>query len=168
MSTQALIEDSLSHGTLRRLHPWNPATKLVRLIYLSPTVFEYVQSDEIRAGLLHQTLDVFIGGAKITITMTPRKKQNTAYMGLLDPIENGILDIRSIDPAPALRILGAFARKDHFIGLVHRFRKEMLTENDWTLAIEECRREWKKRFHALLPIVGDNPNDYLSNYSCVD
>jgi hypothetical protein len=128
---------------------------------------EYVVSDDIRAGQLHAELDSFIGGDKIVLSMIPRNAGN-AFMGILDPPNNGLFDIRSRDPRPGMRILGGFGRKDFFIGLALRERRTLVTEQDWNRAIAECKREWQHRFHSSLPLIGAFPNDYLTNCECMD
>ena len=167
MSIDILIEDSTGGGKLFKLLPYEPSTRIIRLIYLAPVVMNYVASDDPRAGYLHAELDSFISGDNIVISMVPRNAA-TAFIGILDPPENGMFDIRSRDPRPAMRILGGFARKDVFIGLVLRTRKLLLTEKDWDVAIAECKRKWQSRFHALLPLTGASPSDYLSNCTCMD
>jgi len=167
MSIDILIDHYLTNGTLFRLHPWLPSTRLTRMICLAPSVNEYVLSDEYRAGRLHQDLDLFIAGDIITVSMIPRKA-GVAYMALLDPTEDAIWDMRSRDPSPGLRILGAFARKDYFIGLVLRTRRQLVNDKHWDKAIAECHREWRARFHALLPHSGVDENAYLTNCTCVD
>jgi hypothetical protein len=122
-----------------------------------------------RAGQLHANLDLFIGGGIITVSMIPYKA-GKSYMGLLDPPNDGIWDIRSRDPSPALRLLGGFAKKDVFVGLVLRERKQLDVgkSREWSVAIGECKTEWRNRFLAYKPLCGDNFHDYLSNCTSVD
>ena len=162
-----LAESAVADGRLFRLHPYEPTTRIARLLSVSPSVMEYLQSDDMRAGQLHAELDSFIGGDKITISMIPRHA-GSAFIGLLEPAQDGVFDIRSIDPRPAVRVLGAFVRRDYFVGLVPRTRKMLLTPKDWETAIEDCKREWKHCFHESLPLTGASPNDYLSNWICLD
>ena len=168
MSTlDILAQDCISDGRLFHLHPYVPSTRIARLICVSPSVMDYLQSNDMRAGQLQAELDSFIGGDKIAISMVPRNA-GSAFIGLLAPAEDGIFDIRSIDPSPAIRVFGAFVRRDYFVGLVHRTRKMLKTERDWEIAIADCKREWKHCFHASLPLTGASPNDYLSNWTCLD
>lgn len=167
MSIDILIEQCAADRRLFQIHPYVPHTKIVRELYVSPSVKSYLESSQIRAGQLHGQLDSFIGGNKIVISMLPRNAGN-AFFGLLEPPSNGLWDLRSIDPRPALRILGAFAKKDCFIGLVLRTRSTLKTEKDWDVAITECKREWRVRFHALLPLTGGIPNDHFSNWVSMD
>ena len=140
MSIDILIEDSTGGGKLFKLLPYEPSTRIIRLIYLAPVVMNYVASDDPRAGYLHAELDSFISGDNIVISMVPRNAA-TAFIGILDPPENGMFDIRSRDPRPAMRILGGFARKDVFIGLVLRTRKLLLTQK--RLGCRNCRMQKK-------------------------
>ena len=169
MSIQGLIEDCLAAGTLFPLHPWLPSIRPVRIVYVSRPVRDYIQSGGERAGYLHGDLDSFIGGDTITVSMIPREARE-AYMGILHPAMDGIWDIRSRDPRPSLRLLGGFARRDAFIGLVLYERKLLrdFFSREWEFAIRQCKREWSRRFHAYTPVTGDDLHAYLSNYSSVD
>lgn len=86
----------------------------------------------------------------------------------LTPPEDGLFDIRSRDPKPGMRVLGAFVSRDYFVGLVPRTRRLLQGEKDWQDAISECNREWQRCFHALRPYIGATADDYLSNCTCVD
>jgi hypothetical protein len=169
MSIQGLIDDWISRGEVFCLLPWLPSIKTARLIYVSRTVRAFIDSGDDRAGYLHANLDSFIGGDLITASMTPRKA-GKAYMGLLHPTDDGIWDIRSRDPSPALRLLGGFARRDAFVGLVLYARKSLGAFGDraWSVAITDCKAEWRRRFHPYSPVTGDDLHDYLSNGSRVD
>lgn len=169
MSIQGLIDGWITREELFSLLPWLPSTKPIRRIYISRSVKGFIDREEERAGQLHADLDSFIGGDTITASMTPRKARK-AYMALLHPAADGIWDIRSRDPRPALRLLGGFARRDTFIGLVLYARKPLGAFGDraWATAINDCKGEWRRRFHPYLPFTGDDLHDYLSNGSRVD
>lgn len=171
MSIDILIEDGVARGRLFRLLPYEPSTPIVRLVCLSDAVWPYVMSNALRAGRLHAELDSFIGGDQVTISLNPRgakRGAKNAFIGMLEPSSDGFLDIRSRDPRPALRVLGGFARRDYFIGLVLRERRLMETEQHWEEALTECKRSWWHLFYPIPPITGASPNDYLSNWICLD
>lgn len=169
MSIQELIRDCLARDDLFLLDTFDPSIPRVRFIYVSQTVKEFTENPtNARAGRLHANLDLFIGGGVITASMAPHKAGN-AYMGRLNPPEDGIWDIRSRDPSPALRLLGGFSKRDVFIGLVLRERKSLgdKKSREWSVAISECNKEWRNRFLAYKPLCGDNLHDYLSNCTSV-
>jgi len=169
MSIQGLIQHCLATEQLFPLHPWLPSTKQTRFVYVSRSVRDFIDSDDERAGQLHADLDLFIGGDVITASMVPRKA-GKAYMGLLHPATDGIWDIRSRDPSPALRLLGGFVWKDAYIGLILEKRALLGAFNSapWKVAIRKCKTEWRNRFHAYPPLTGDDLHGYLSNGSRVD
>jgi len=168
MSIEGLIQGCLETGLLFRVHPFLPI-KLVRRIFVSKPIRDYLESDDERAFGLLGDLDSFIGGDIITTSIVPREAR-AAYMGLLHPTIDGVWDIRSRDPSPALRLLGGFSRRDTFVGLVLYERRLMgdFFSKEWKFAISACKREWARRFHLLKPITGDDLHVYLSNFSSVD
>jgi hypothetical protein len=168
MSIEGLIEHCLETELLFRVHPFLPI-KPVRRIFVSKPIKDYLNSDDERAFGLLGDLDSFIAGEIITTSMVPREARE-AYMGLLHPIADGLWDIRSRDPSPALRMLGGFSRRDTFVGLVLYERRLMgdFFSKEWKFAISECKRQWTHRFHALQPITGDDLHGYLSNFFSVD
>ena len=167
MSIHILIDECLARKDLFRLHPYDPSTKIARLMYVSHSIMNYLQSADIRAGYVHGDLDSFIGGDEILVSLVPHKARK-AYMGLLKPPENGIWDIRCRDPKPGMRVMGGFAKKDSFIALSYFERKDKDTPSDWRIAIAECDRQWAALFKNNLPMIGVSPSDYLSNCACVD
>src|SRR5712692_673204 len=170
MSIYDQIQDCVGRGSL---FPWRPAlpfTSPVRDIFVSKSIKDFIDgpwindSQEQRAGHLQADLDSFIGGDNIVVSMTPTKARN-AYMGLLYPTSDGVWDIRSRDPKPGIRVFGRFAEKDVFVALMWCERLPLGTANsrEWRDVIEQCKTEWRNRFHAYQAICGDNVHDYLSN-----
>ena len=150
------------------LRPSSPKTRVERIIYLSPPVMAFVQKDDLRSAGLLAELEAFVGGDVISVSMIPREAEN-AMMGLLAPTENGFFDYRSRAPRPGLRLIGGFARKDHFIGLGIFLRPKMVNEAEWRAAIRDCDLAWCALFNKRYPMMtGVNPSDYLSNNFCVD
>jgi len=167
MSIHILIDRCLTNGTLCVLHPSSTAIRVKRIIYLSPTILEFVGRDDFRSSRLLAELEAFIAGDSVSISMVPRNARK-AMVGLLAPIENGFFDYRSRAPRPGLRLLGGFARRDCFIGLGLHLRPKM-HEAEWRTAIHECDLAWSERFGNCLPMMtGVDPSDYLSNYVSLD
>ena len=151
---------------LFEVHTFDPAITPARRICVSEHVAALLRDEgNERAGYLLDDLDRFLKGNIVTISMQPRDAK-TAFMGLLDPAANCKFDIRSRDPSPALRIIGAFRERDFFIGLVLRVRR-IMNEPDWVQAIDECDELWRLHFHDS-PLTGSNPSVFLTNWYCVD
>jgi len=168
MSIRILIQDAISREDLFILPVTDPYIKRSRIIVLNNLLNEYVKSDDIRAGALQAEMESYIGGDLISASLDPREAGD-AFFGLLDPAADGWWDLRSRDPRPGLRVLGAMIERDYFVGLVLKTRKELLTEKDWELAIRECKREWERFAATLLPPnLGASVDDYFSNAYCVD
>jgi hypothetical protein len=156
-------------GRLHQVQTVDSSISVVRVVYVSAAIKAFLDGTEARAGRLHADLDRFIEGRILTASLIPRKAGN-ANMGLLSPTKYGIWDTRSQDPRPSLRLLGGFASKDVFVGLVLRERRLLgdWLSRAWANAVTECRKEWRDRFVAFEPIKGDSVHDYLSNCRCVD
>jgi hypothetical protein len=125
-----------------------------------------------RAGRLRADLEEFIKGEEITVCLKPFAAK-TAYMGRLAPVTDGLWDIRSRDPSPALRVVGLFAETDLFVALrwAPRSRSVKWTakpplgprdSREWRDMTVQCKTDWKNLFHSFLPITGECVNDYIS------
>lgn len=146
--------------------PFDPGIRPVRRLCVSEHIAAFLEDEENeRAGFLLDDLDGFVKGNKITISMKPRDA-GIAFMGILDPAADCKFDIRSRDPSPGLRIIGAFREKDFFVGLVLRVRR-IMKEPDWVQAIDECEQLWRLHFHNS-PLTGSNPSVFLTNWHNVD
>jgi hypothetical protein len=125
-----------------------------------------------RAGRLRADLEEFIKGAELAACLEPFQAK-TAYMGRLAPPEDGFWDIRSRDPSPALRVVGAFAETDVFIALrwaprskgINGVAKTPLGPRDsreWRDIIVQCKTDWTSLFHTYPRAIGDCINAYVS------
>lgn len=167
MSIHILIDEHVAKGNLLVLHPSSHTISVKRILYLSPSLMDFVGRDDFRAGKLLQELESFIAGEIVSISMIPRKAKK-AMMGLLAPIENGNFDYRSKKPRPGLRVIGGFVKRDYFIALGLHVRSKM-DEEEWRATILAFDLAWGELFKNNLPMMtGVNPSDYLSNCFCVD
>lgn len=128
-----------------------------------------------RVNRLRATLEEFVKGSRISMSFTPYKHED-AYMGLLDPIGDGIWEIRARDPRPAMRVFGRFALPDVFIAFGWAFRSRT---PDWAtdpplgeansdrfrLKKNECLNHWDDLFRGSDPVLGENINDYVTKYA---
>lgn len=154
---------------LQLLEPLIPGTPVLRKIYVNKKIvnlFTGPWSDELpqsRCLRLWADLDLFTSGGRIAVCMEPFKAKS-AYMGLLDPVSNGMFDIRSRDPSPGLRVFGGFAATDTFVALTYDIRKDMGDRDsaEWRKARVECLALWRNLFPAYKPLTGENVHDFIS------
>jgi hypothetical protein len=185
MSVDLRIADALTRGSLHEVKPavGEPlkrfmliSTPLHRLLY-GP--WKSIEAAD-RLTSLRADLEEFVSEGIVSMHLAPRSaKKGTAardaYVGLLDPAGAGIFDIRSRDPRPGLRVLGAFAKVDMFIAFsCHpRSRKvawlpnrQPLLERDskaWRAAINDCHDQWRKIVGAdVQPVAGSTPSAFVS------
>lgn len=98
MSIRQSIEDAIAGGRLLVFEPEFDSDELVRSLLLHPQlaadIRERVEEWGRRVGRLQGDLESFVKGEHISLSMTPFEHK-TAYMGLMDPIADGIWEIRS-------------------------------------------------------------------------
>jgi hypothetical protein len=113
-------------------------------------------------------------GQEIAVSVVPFEHR-TAYMGILDPVSEGIWEIRSRDPNPGMRILGRFACKDTFIAFDVRLRSRR--DPRWPdfvplgggkslqyhFAQLDVLARWDALFAQFSPICGDDASVLLSD-----
>lgn len=131
-----------------------------------------------RCARLRANLESFVEGGPLSVCWQPFQGRRHHQVGRLDPVEDGIWDLRSVDPSPGLRIFFALAEKDVMIALICRPRSISVPwlrwpplgareSKKWKLAISECKRQWRMLLPAHLPLVTEMPNDSISK-SVVD
>ena len=119
---------------------------------------------ERRFGQLRGDLDAFVEGRRISVAMNPYDKDKKAYIARVDPVSLDIWDIRSIDPSPSIRVLGAFVEQDLFAALIWSYRTDLDGPGGplWKAFIQRAQHEWKKLFLAYVPHTGSEISDYVS------
>lgn len=126
-----------------------------------------------RAGRLRADLEEFVKGERITACLEPFAAK-AAYMGRLHPTADGIWDIRSRDPSPALRVVGLFAETNVFVALRWAPRsvqpewtdKPPLGDRDsreWRDMLVQCKADWRNLLHFYAPVIGDDIHEYISD-----
>jgi hypothetical protein len=117
-----------------------------------------------RFARLRADVDRFTRGDVVSFRWEPYGRERTAYMARLDRVSDGIVEIRSFDPSPSLRLLGGFSEQDVFVGLTWEWRVNLggPGSREWNNAIERCKAEWRKLFHPYTPYVGNSLHDYIS------
>ena len=177
MSIQRSIEDAIAGGRLLVFEPEFDSDELVRSLLLHPQlaadIREQVEEWGRHVGRLRGDLESFVKGQHISLSMTPFEHR-VAYMGLMDPIADGIWEIRSRDPKPGLRVFGKFPCADMFVALswnprsVRLGRKKPLGDRrsvEYQLALIETNERWNVALPGLAPLTGGNYRDYVSENS---
>src|SRR4051812_40363654 len=124
MSIRDEIKARISEGRLMHLPPLIPSAPADRTMFVSHDVAAAVlgpwhdRRTATRFAQLRAQLDAFTEGRLISVALNPYDKDKKAYLALVDPISDGVWDIRSIDPSPSIRVLGCFAETDIFVSLI--------------------------------------------------
>ena len=148
-----------------RLKPKNDRAGSPRVVLLQHDLHGQIISPTTdvayRMGTLRADLDQFTTGGMIVVG---RKRQNTCFLKLLTPVTDGIVEIRSRDPKPSLRLVGGFAEIDVFVGLYLFSRAELKGEGsrEWRDAIVASKSAWTRMFVTYPRVTGGTINDYLS------
>jgi hypothetical protein len=130
---------------------------------------------ERRCKRLEADLETFARGKMVRACLNPRE-HDRAFMGRLAPPADEVWDIRSVDPSPALRVLGSFADRDCFVALTCHPRSRTIKgidrpplgpwgSREWRNATNECKIKWRQLFHPYQPVHSetDNIHDYISD-----
>ncbi len=150
-----------------------PGDETVRSMFVSQEVNSDVYPpwpdnwDGLRLAAFRETLDAFTRYERIGIADRPLGKSAAAYMARVEPVVDEIFDIRSIDPRPGIRALGAFAGKDAFIALTWDYRENLTDSYAWDAFIEHCKSMWDDLFGSIKQFKGSTLDDYLSNFHAV-
>lgn len=148
-----------------------------RTLLVSPEVAQTIygpwphEAAESRGSILRADLEYFAAGAMLNVCNRPFKAQS-AQMGLLAPVADGVWDLRSQD-RPGIRVLGMFAEADCFLGLIAASRSVASDFLPWGPLGSKDSPEWKaatsatrKTMQSLSPIyppvTGDDVRDYLT------
>lgn len=176
MSIINRIEELVRDGRLSHIEPLDHSLAVERNMVVSVEIRELIEgpwtSDtlERRAYRLRADLEAFAVGHVLGISMTPYQHK-AAYMGLLDPPERGIWDIRSRDPKPGLRVFGHFAAVDLFVALVWHPRSLEIEGRlplggsqglNWEIAKLQCEETWNDLFPNHSPRIGERISDFIS------
>jgi putative component of toxin-antitoxin plasmid stabilization module len=125
-----------------------------------------------RCAILTASLQQIVVGAKLVVEMDPYQARE-ANMGRLDPVEDGVWDIRC-RRSPGIRTFCFFLERDVIVAFfcsprskpvpwLHRLPLGFGDSIEWKRAVAESKREWAKLFPAHEPVRGDDLDAYLSN-----
>lgn len=160
MSIKALIETAIRHGRLFPLMPRARGESARRAMFLSKGLWELLTTPqldpelEIRLGALQADLEVFVTGQAI----------DPEYLFLLAPASEGVWEIRSVRPNPAIRVLGLFAEKDVFVATNHAFRDDLgwRHSREWKDARRVARTNWRNLFSTYQPVQSTLISDVVT------
>jgi hypothetical protein len=166
----------LNEGLLSELTPTFGSDPVRRVMLLHPIVEGFLQQQghHPRIGRLRADLEAFVTGQEIAMSTVPYEHR-TAYMGILDPVTEGVWEIRSRDPNPGMRVFGQFACKDTFIAFNVGLRSkrdlrwpELVPLGDgksfqYHFAQIDVLNRWKALFPQLSPLSGDDASVLLSD-----
>ena len=170
MSIRDEIRARIDEGRLFHLPHSLPGASTARTLFVSEEVRRVVvgpwshDTEGLRFGELRAHLDVFTEGSLISIALDPFKKPKAAYLAAIDPTADGVWDIRSLDPSPAIRVLGCFAETNVFVALVWDYRKNLggPHSKEWRDLRERCKAEWRKLIPTYPPLIAENVDEYIS------
>jgi hypothetical protein len=151
-----------------------------RVVLLSPELNTLISgpwphnSAAERCARLRADLENILAGNPLVVCWQPYKAGRHHQIGRLEPIEDNIFDIRSIDPSPGLRVLFHFAEKDVLVlhvcnprslgvSWLSRLPLGGRSSKAWRRAIAESKERWSILFPKYEPHKGDTIDDYLSN-----
>lgn len=172
MSMHDVLRSLVMDGRIAHVPPVMRQVSMVRTLFLEVSIGDRLRSslsgstrEDVRLAGLYGDLDRFVSGKLITVGDDPFEKEKTAFMARTSPVQDGIFDIRSQDPKPAIRLFGAFCDKDTFIGLTWRFRKELGGKDErlFDQAVLNALGVWKILFpDHLLPVYSTDMGGYFS------
>ena len=182
MSIDARIKQLLDDERLYLVQSVFDSDEAARTILISPEVHRLIEGPwptpawETRGNKLRADLESFASGAEISVCVTPFEAREED-LALLDPPDDGVWDWRSREPAPGLRLLGHFIRRDTFVLLIPAMRSVASIPPDfvprgplenqgsiaWRHAIRDTRAAFRSLFLPFQPIPGDNLQDVLSS-----
>lgn len=179
MSIRTWIGELVTQERLFELKPVFPGEPVRRPMFLSEEVHRIIEGPwpdakaASRCNQLRADLENFVVGREIGLCVRPFEA-GAAHMGLLDPVGDGIWDVRSQDPKPGLRVLGCFAEKDIFLGLLVASRSQRVgyiprgplgdrDSQEWKDIIRATKACWRSLMATYQPVVGNTIDDYFSD-----
>ncbi|SRR5258708_2427429 len=154
----------------------DPPTRTI-LISSELNSFFAAASQVSRIGELWASLLGLVAGGEVSLSFVPFKHKNATF-GLLDPVDEGTWEYRSVAPSPGLRLFGRFTGDDTFVGIdwwprsksLEGYDKTPLGKRDsieylWALGSVEAF--WKKHLAHIAPVLGDSRSEYFST-KCSD
>ena len=172
MSTRAVLERLVENNLVVHVPPQMVGTTSRRHFFLVLNISQRLEAAlygksgyDKRLAMLLQDIDTFTAGQIVSFGNHPYAKDKSAFIARTSPEEFGIFDIRSNNPSPALRLFGAFAEVDTFVGLTIRVRKELggKAEPKFDDAVTEAALLWNRLFPDNKPFNRLDPRELVSH-----
>lgn len=177
---QGLWKERIQAGELFKLDFLIPGRSEVRTVLLSPELHGLVYGPwenspmGERCARLRAELENLLAGEPVTVCWTPGKARSDHQIARLDPAEDDLFDLRSVDPSPGLRVLFHFAAKDVIVTHLCSPRSVKVSWLDrvplldrkskaWRNAIKESKATWSILFPGHAPHSGIKVDDYISD-----
>jgi hypothetical protein len=108
-----------------------------------------------RWNILWADLDRFIEGRWI----------DPAYLYWLTPTTDFVFEIRSMQPAPSIRMFVRFAEQDVLVATNYAERPWLghWGSKQWRDAITTSKARWQQLFHPYEPLSGDHIRDFITD-----
>ena len=171
MSTRVVLNQLVEKGRVVLVPPAERGVQSARHLFLEASIHKRLQEamlgstkEDSRLAMLYADLDRYSSGRAITVGNDPFEKDKSAFMARTCPVQDGVFDIRSADPSPAIRLFGAFCEKDVFLGLTWRWRKELGGRDQklFDFAVMAATRVWDEYLPGCQRLYSDNLEDYIS------
>lgn len=172
MSTRDALNKLIQRGLIVHVPSLQRGVSSRRHFFLETSLHERLtqakdgsSKEDRRLLMLWADIDKFTSGQVITIGVDPFKKDRTAYMARTKPVQDGVFDIRSQDPSPAIRLFGAFCETNVFLGLTWRWRRELggRDERAFDFAVMEAMRIWDGLLPDCRRLFSEHMEDYISD-----
>lgn len=179
MSIRAEWIARVQEGRLFKLGFLIPGPPERRTVLMSPEVNRLLTGDWAndlmadRCARLRVDLESILAGERQNVCWAPFKGRHYHKIGRLDPPQDFMFDLRSIDE-PGLRLLFHFAEKDVLVTHICCPRRVPVSwlqrmpllggnSKEWRLAILESNAIWGELFPRHPPHTGEQIDDLLSN-----
>ena len=181
MSIRELWQKRIQDKELFRLEFLIAGRSEKRTVLLSPELNRLISPPwpdtkmGIRCARLRAEMEDIRGRRTLVVCWAPAGRGRDYHqIGRLEPPEDDLFDIRSVEPHPALRILFHFAERDVLVTHlcsprlvpVHWLDRVPLLDRRskaWRKAIAESKANWSVLFPRYSPTLGTQIDDYLSN-----
>jgi hypothetical protein len=180
MSIRTVWVEHVRCGALIKLNFLLPGRAEKRVILLSSEMNAMISGPwknkeaEIRCTRLRADLENILAGNPIVVCWEPHKAKSHHQIGRLDPPEDDVFDIRSVDPSPGLRVIFHFVEKDVLVLHVCNPRSVAVSwmralplggkaSKAWKKAIRDSKSRWSTLFPQHPPHHGIDIHAYLSN-----
>ncbi len=150
-----------------------PCEDTMREVFVSDEVHEVATPpwpenyEGLRRSGFRGELDAFTQGDEFSVAEDPFIKPGFAMLARVHPVSDEIWDIRSTDPNPGIRSLGAFGGKNLFLALTWDYRENFDIPGHWKAEIGRCKAKWNELFGPISRFKGASLDEYISNYYAV-